>query len=316
MPSFKDKMLERQGKAIDIKFESKSQKYIKKILDETDLSKADIKKLVDEKREELHGLISEEGALFVISKELGIIQESGVNVNPKKPEKDIFAGLEETEEKELPPEIQRFADYVGDTKDTKKEFDDRIDNIIKESDEVIEEAEIVEEIPKKEISQALTVIEEKIPMPLLPAKEEVAAYLDMYNYVKKKVVDESDFIKIQGKKFMKKSGWRKFIKAFNLSIELIEKNTFEFDNDIHAEVRVRAKLPSGQSVEGYAIKSKSEYYSEKYKNYGNYNLHNLITTAYTRAVNRAISDLVGFGEVSAEEVYQEKNKDPFEGINF
>lgn len=34
----------------------------------------------------------------------------------------------------------------------------------------------------------------------------------------------------------------------------------------------------------------------------NLKAHNIISTAYTRALNRGISDLVGFGEVSAEEV--------------
>lgn len=47
-------------------------KYILKIIEGTGMSREDIQEKVSEKREELHGLISEEGALFVISKELGI----------------------------------------------------------------------------------------------------------------------------------------------------------------------------------------------------------------------------------------------------
>ena len=48
------------------------EKYIVKIIEETGMSKEEIQEKISDKRKELHGLISEEGALFVISKELGI----------------------------------------------------------------------------------------------------------------------------------------------------------------------------------------------------------------------------------------------------
>ena len=79
------------------------------------------------------------------------------------------------------------------------------------------------------------------------------------------------------------------------------KETFEVSDSVQAKnTELWNKLVT--RVEGYAIKSKSEYWSERKQDYGNYNVHNLVATAHTRAVNRAISDLVGFGEVSAEEV--------------
>jgi len=137
---------------------------------------------------------------------------------------------------------------------------------------------------------------------LIPSEDYVLKFMALQKLVKTNVVDKSDYQRIGSKDFLKKSGWRKFISAFKLSVELIEKKVYKFDNDLHAEVRVRVITMANQSVEGLGIKSKSEYYSEKYDNFGNYNLHNLISTAYTRAVNRAVSDLVGFGEVSAEEV--------------
>ena len=52
--------------------EMKTEAYIKKIVEETGLSKSEIQTLVEEKKEELKGLISDEGALFVIAKELGV----------------------------------------------------------------------------------------------------------------------------------------------------------------------------------------------------------------------------------------------------
>ena len=46
--------------------------YINKIIEKTGLNKKDIEDLVRKKKEELKGLISEEGALFVIAKDLGV----------------------------------------------------------------------------------------------------------------------------------------------------------------------------------------------------------------------------------------------------
>jgi len=64
-------------------------------------------------------------------------------------------------------------------------------------------------------------------------------------------------------------------------------------------------MPNGQTVEGVGYKSWSELYEKT--------LHNLVSTAWTRAVNRAVSDLVGFGEVSAEEVIDETKDGGFGG---
>ncbi|MHA1391251.1 MAG: DUF2240 family protein [Promethearchaeota archaeon] len=50
----------------------KTEAYINKIIEDTGLSKKEIQSLVEEKKEELKGLISDEGALFVIAKELGV----------------------------------------------------------------------------------------------------------------------------------------------------------------------------------------------------------------------------------------------------
>ena len=50
----------------------KTESYISKIIEETGLSTKDIQDMVEEKKKELKGLISEEGALFIIAKELGV----------------------------------------------------------------------------------------------------------------------------------------------------------------------------------------------------------------------------------------------------
>lgn len=144
-----------------------------------------------------------------------------------------------------------------------------------------------------------------------PSEEEITFLINRHKFVKAKLLDRDDIIKIKGNEFVKKSGWRKFINAFGISIELIEKRVYEQFDDKHAEVRVRAIAPNGQSVEGIGAKSWSELYEK--------NMHNLVSTAWTRAVNRAVSDLVGYGAVSAEELSGSENarypdEDDFESL--
>ncbi len=64
----------------------KTEEYIKKIVEETGIGRKEIQELIEEKKKELEGLISEEGALFIISKELG------VNLNDE--EKDFINDIE------------------------------------------------------------------------------------------------------------------------------------------------------------------------------------------------------------------------------
>ena len=64
--------------------------YVNKIIEDTGLTRKEIQNLVEEKKEELKGLISDEGALFIIAKELGVdvkegskelLKEIEINVN-------------------------------------------------------------------------------------------------------------------------------------------------------------------------------------------------------------------------------------------
>ncbi|MHA2392943.1 MAG: DUF2240 family protein, partial [Promethearchaeota archaeon] len=52
--------------------EMKAEAYINKILENTGLTRKEIQDMVEEKKVELKGLISEEGALFIIARELGV----------------------------------------------------------------------------------------------------------------------------------------------------------------------------------------------------------------------------------------------------
>jgi replication factor A1 len=50
----------------------KTEEYVNKIIEDTGLTRKEIQNLVEDKKNELKGLISDEGALFIIAKELGV----------------------------------------------------------------------------------------------------------------------------------------------------------------------------------------------------------------------------------------------------
>ncbi|NVM36054.1 MAG: DUF2240 family protein, partial [Candidatus Lokiarchaeota archaeon] len=50
----------------------KTEIYVNKIIEDTGLTRKEIQNLVEDKKNELKGLISDEGALFIIAKELGV----------------------------------------------------------------------------------------------------------------------------------------------------------------------------------------------------------------------------------------------------
>lgn len=103
--------------------------------------------------------------------------------------------------------------------------------------------------------------------------------------------------------FLKKSGWRKIARAFNLSFERVYSRVErdEQGNPERAEVWIRAVAPNGQygDGDGYCSAEEGRFRSQR----GRQKLENdLRATAATRAKNRATADLVGMGEVSAEEI--------------
>ena len=134
--------------------------------------------------------------------------------------------------------------------------------------------------------------------------EEVKGAMDAYQRAVAAVLEESDWQNAgRGQRFIKKSGWRKIAKAFGLSVSRVESGV-ERDpegNPVRAFAVYRATAPNGQSQDGDGYCSVDE---DRFKDAsGRKKLENdMRATATTRAKNRAISDLVGMGEVSAEEV--------------
>lgn len=168
----------------------------------------------------------------------------------------------------------------------------------------------------------------KIIMPAVSADEAVAAW-KQYEELKRKIASESDIQKIQGKDFLKKSYWRKIATFFNLTTEIVEEKHEQIGDTLIWHFTVKAIGSNGRfaigvgSCDSYekAVLMNGQYLTKgevtkwgKTSSGKSYpmdwewipatpnSIHNVRSTAETRATNRAISNLVGGGEVSAEEV--------------
>lgn len=134
--------------------------------------------------------------------------------------------------------------------------------------------------------------------------DQVVAGMAAYQALLPRLLEPSDFQDAgQGRKFVKRSGWRKIARAFNLSLVLVRASV-ERDADgnaIRAEAVYRAIAPNGQCQDddGYCSIDEPRFADAK----GRQKIENdLRATATTRSKSRAIADLVGMGDVSAEEV--------------
>ena len=136
-----------------------------------------------------------------------------------------------------------------------------------------------------------------------PDVEGTISALKKFLELKEEVLQENDTVMISSKKYIKRSGWRKIALAFNVSTEIISVER-DYGSDLKiCHVKARAIAPNGRVSEEIASCDSTEFQ-------GNikFSVHNLETKAATRAINRAISNLVGGGEVSAEEIEQGENE--------
>ena len=154
--------------------------------------------------------------------------------------------------------------------------------------------------------------------------EGAAAFMNNYQEAIKALLTPEDYQTIANKDFKKKSAWRKLATAFRISDEIVNEQ-LEYDDInqiVRARYRVRCTLPNGRTAEGVGVCSifdKIRYNATKNnpadtETPSNFELrgrfsnaeHDVPSTAHSRAKNRAIADLIGAGEVSAEEMEEPK----------
>jgi hypothetical protein len=179
------------------------------------------------------------------------------------------------------------------------------------------------------------------PLPAFTGTQMAAAliaYKELQTALDKSMPDQ--IMELDGRPFRKKGYWRAIAVAFNLTVEPIDdhrevQGTFADGRDNFGYiVTYRASAPSGRAAVGdgvcFAVEKARKFrcpHLEKPNTASKRTIHfpaevcpdfdpafhwktlpsqatehNVRTHAHTRAFNRAVSNLVGFGEVSAEEV--------------
>lgn len=147
------------------------------------------------------------------------------------------------------------------------------------------------------MEQEKTLVVAPIVTPAVSPEEAVAAW-KKYEALKVSIISDEDIQVIEGKKFLKKSYWRKIATFFNLSCECVKEDRIKDAAGLTYLVTYKATATNGRHTYGDGSCSSKEKRLVKTE-------HNTRAIAHTRACNRAVSNLVGGGEVSAEEVAQE-----------
>ena len=142
-------------------------------------------------------------------------------------------------------------------------------------------------------------------------------YMQKYQEFCEALLVPTDYQTIGDTQYKKKSAWRKLALAFNITDEIVSvDNTYDEDGKIiSSECIVKATAPNGRSCTGFG---KCSVYDKRKKGESpksfakkdadtirfrfSHPEHDIPSTAHTRAKNRAISDVLGLGEVSAEEM--------------
>lgn len=134
------------------------------------------------------------------------------------------------------------------------------------------------------------------PVRPLHTPEQAAKAWNLFLELKQKLLTSDDYQNISGKKFIKKSGFRKIAVAFNLSDTILESKRIDSeDGSFTWRIVVEVQAPNRRICTGVAVCDSKE---RKFAHVE----HDVFATCHTRAKNRAISDMVAGGVVSAEEV--------------
>lgn len=171
--------------------------------------------------------------------------------------------------------------------------------------EVIDaDAVTVIDAPSRELVPIRHGVLHEVIRPLDP--QQVVESMRTHQELLRKILDPSDW---QGEadksgSFVKKSGWRKVALAYNLTLGRVSEEVERNEDGVpqRATYTAYAEAPNGRRMEasGHCAFAESRFSGPR----GNASKleNDMRATAETRAKNRAISDLIGMGKVSAEEV--------------
>lgn len=129
--------------------------------------------------------------------------------------------------------------------------------------------------------------------------EKILEAFKAFEWMKQNVITSNDKQKIGDRYYIKKSGWMKVALACNISLEKREERVEKVDEETVYHYTYRAIAPNGRFVDADASASSGE---RKFTHLP----HDVRALAQTRASNRAVSNLSGGAEVSAEEMISER----------
>lgn len=130
--------------------------------------------------------------------------------------------------------------------------------------------------------------------PISTIDDIVKAY-EEYNLLKSRLLQQTDYQLIKWKRYIKKSWFRKLSTAFWISTQVVRENRLNIDDYFIYEITVRAISMSWRYCEACSSCASNERAFNHVEN-------DVRAIAQTRATNRAIADLIGSWEVSAEEM--------------
>lgn len=116
------------------------------------------------------------------------------------------------------------------------------------------------------------------------------------------LIGPKDVQKDGNRTFKKKSAWRKLARHFGISTSVVSVDHRQVAEHYVATVTVKATAPWGQSAEAAGACGGDEATGRR-----TITIADAIATAETRATNRAVSNLIAMGEVSAEEMDKRTN---------
>ena len=149
-------------------------------------------------------------------------------------------------------------------------------------------------------TQAVTKLHQTKPAITIPlvmpvtSNDKIMEAWNNFNELKLKLLEDKDFVEIQGKQFAKKSTFRKLALAFGISTEIIKEERRDFKNGFGYEITMKAIAPSGRFMTAMASCHSNEKKFSKDSD--------VRAIAQTRSTNRCIADLIGWSAPSAEEI--------------
>ena len=127
---------------------------------------------------------------------------------------------------------------------------------------------------------------------------DMVANMQKYQALVDKLLEPSDSLTLNGKRFLRKSGWQKLAVPFGISTSIVEEAKETFPDDptkIAYHFTIKAEVPGVRSVEDVGS-------CDNITDRPNQPIHIIRTMAKTRATSRAIAALLGKSEQSAEDM--------------